>query len=268
MIPGGWKGPQYTCRKLFHVCYNGKSLKIVFWKSTEQISDVVQNQDFKVVRFLFFLGGGGGAVVVTVGKTIFTRVYKGKIIKKKSQDPLHRKNSNLRKSFLFKCRNEFHIMQWSPRIGWGHNKEIYFCRWLHGEIGLYDSGEWSGPWASFFSLPQVMAPPPNKTSKFIPYHLILSKQKYYVMKLNIFHDLFLHNIRWRLSILWLLIICVKDIFFFRWHKITPIFQPIEKRVTWLIKWYKFKHNSKHCNIMVKLVMLFITFRNYSKGTFT
>jgi hypothetical protein len=83
----------------------------------------------------------------------------------------------------------------------------------------------------------VIAPSSNKTNKFIPYHFItcISKHKYYNIKLDIFHDLFLHYILWRLIILWRLNIYVTD--FFWWHKITPIFQPIEKRVTWKIKWF-------------------------------
>ena len=79
-------------------------------------------------------------------------------------------------------------------------------------------------------------PSTNKTNKFIPYHLIISKHKYYVIKLYMFHDLFMYYILWRLSSLWRLIICVTDRFFPVDTKITPIFQPIEKRVTWKIKW--------------------------------
>jgi hypothetical protein len=37
-------------------------------------------------------------------------------------------------SFLFKCRNEFHIMPWLPGVRWCHNKENYCFRCLHGEI--------------------------------------------------------------------------------------------------------------------------------------
>jgi hypothetical protein len=37
-------------------------------------------------------------------------------------------------------------------------------------------------------------PSTNKTNKFIPYHLIISKYKYYGMKLYIFYDLFMHYI--------------------------------------------------------------------------
>jgi hypothetical protein len=82
---------------------------------------------------------------------------------------------------------------------------------------------------------RVIAPSPNKTNKFIPYHLIIWKYKYYVINLYIFHDLFIY-ILWRLVILRCLSIYVTDIFFFGWHKITSIFQPIEKRVSLKIKW--------------------------------
>jgi hypothetical protein len=57
-------------------------------------------------------------------------------------------SSNLHRSFLFKCRNEFR-----PLVRGRANKiENYFCRWLHGEISQYDSGERCGPWASFFPI--------------------------------------------------------------------------------------------------------------------
>jgi hypothetical protein len=36
-----------------------------------------------------------------------------------------------------------------------------------------------------------VAPSTNKTNKFIPYHLIVSKHKYYGIKLYVFYDLFL-----------------------------------------------------------------------------
>jgi hypothetical protein len=78
-----------------------------------------------------------------MGKTIFTCVYIGKkslklffpesagrlvktilnmffnedkIINKSPEDPLHQLSSNLHRDFLSKCRNEFHIMPWSPEI--------------------------------------------------------------------------------------------------------------------------------------------------------
>jgi hypothetical protein len=91
--------------------------------------------------------------------------------------------------------------------------------------------------AIFFNFFLMKAPSPNKTNKLIPYHLIKWKHKYYVIKLYVFHDFFLHYILWRWIILWRLSIYVTDRFFFRWHKITSIFQPIEKRVTWKIKWF-------------------------------
>jgi hypothetical protein len=38
---------------------------------------------------------------------------------------------------------------------------------------------------------------------FLPYQLIMSKHKYYVIKHHLFHDLFLHYITlWNLIILW------------------------------------------------------------------
>jgi hypothetical protein len=64
---------------------------------------------------------------------------------------------------------------------------------------------------SFFF--RMIAPSPNKTNKLIPYYLIISKHKYYVIKLYILHDLFLHYILWSLSILWHLSIYVTDRFF-------------------------------------------------------
>jgi hypothetical protein len=67
---------------------------------------------------------------------------------KSPQDPLHQMSSNLHRSFLFKCKNEFHIMPWPPEIGWDNNKENYFVGGYIGKISLYDSGERCGPWAS------------------------------------------------------------------------------------------------------------------------
>ena len=45
---------------------------------------------------------------------------------------------------------------------------------------------------SFFFFFWVIAPSSNKTNKFIPYNLIISKHKYYVIKRHtcIFHDFF------------------------------------------------------------------------------
>jgi hypothetical protein len=70
--------------------------------------------------------------------------------------------------------------------------------------------------------------PSTKTNKFIPYHLIISKHRYYGIKPFISDDLFMHHI--------LCDVCVLR------HKsmdskIHPIFQPIEKFVIWKIKWY-------------------------------
>jgi hypothetical protein len=45
----------------------------------------------------------------------------------------------------------------------------------------------------FFVLFRMIAPLPNKTNKFIPYHV--SKHKCYVIKLYMFLDLFLHYIQ-------------------------------------------------------------------------
>jgi hypothetical protein len=56
----------------------------------------------------------------TVGKNVFTCVYKGKIIKNISS----KSTSNLHRSFQLKCKNEFHVMPWPPGVGWGNNKKI------------------------------------------------------------------------------------------------------------------------------------------------
>jgi hypothetical protein len=71
-----------------------------------------------------------------LGKAILNVFFnKDKIMNnfKSPQDPLHQMSSNLHRNFLFKCRNEFHIMPWPPEIGWDNNKENYFCRLLHRE---------------------------------------------------------------------------------------------------------------------------------------
>jgi hypothetical protein len=61
---------------------------------------------------------------------------------------------------------------------------------------------------------------------------LISKHKSYVIKFLHFPDLFMHYILWRLgSLRYLSIYVIDRIFFFGGHKITPIFQPIEKRVT-------------------------------------
>jgi hypothetical protein len=76
----------------------------------------------------------------------------------------------------------------------------------------------------------------NKTNKFIPYHLIISKTKYYKIKRYIFHDLFMPISFcdvWVVYDVWVLHHRSMD------SKIHPIFQPIEKLVTWEIKWYNF-----------------------------
>jgi hypothetical protein len=44
---------------------------------------------------------------------------------------MHQKSSNLHRIFMFKCRNEFHIMPWRPGIGWSDKEENYFCGCLH-----------------------------------------------------------------------------------------------------------------------------------------
>jgi hypothetical protein len=66
---------------------------------------------------------------------------------------------------------------------------------------------------SFRHFLQVIAPSSNSTNKFIPYHLIISKHKYYIIKLYMSHDLFLHYILWRLSILLRLSIYIINRFF-------------------------------------------------------
>ena len=90
-------------------------------------------------------------------------------------------------------------------------------------------------------------PSTYKTNEFIPYHLIISKTKYCRIKRYIFHDLFMHYILcdvWVFYDVWVLRHRSMD------SKIHQIFQPIEKLVTWEIKWYikiilrKFKILSK------------------------
>jgi hypothetical protein len=46
-------------------------------------------------------------------------------------------------------------------------------------------------WSFFFRMDTSST---KKTNKFIPYHLIISKNKYYGIKLYSFHDLFMHYI--------------------------------------------------------------------------
>jgi hypothetical protein len=62
----------------------------------------------------------------------------------------------------------------------------------------------------------LIAPSPSKSNQFTPYHLFIyiKKNEYYVIKLNMFYDLFLHYILWRLGVLWRLSIYVTDRFFF------------------------------------------------------
>jgi hypothetical protein len=85
----------------------------------------------------------------------------------------------------------------------------------------------------------------NKTNKSIPYHLITSKHKYYVIKLYIFHDLFMS---YTFCDVWVyydvVVLCQRSMD----SKIHPIFQPIVKRVTWKIKWLSgnVSHGVCHC----------------------
>jgi hypothetical protein len=80
------------------------------------------------------MGREEGAFGATIRKSIFKCVFKCKIIKKKFlQICSTKKSSNLHTSFVFKCRNEFHIMSLPPGIGWNNNEEIYFCRCLNGK---------------------------------------------------------------------------------------------------------------------------------------
>jgi hypothetical protein len=37
--------------------------------------------------------------------------------------------------FPVELQNEFHIIPWPSGIGWGHNKENYFYRYLHERSG-------------------------------------------------------------------------------------------------------------------------------------
>jgi hypothetical protein len=77
---------------------------------------------------------------------------------------------------------------------------------------------------------RVIDPSPNKTNELIPNHLIVLKHKYFVI--NRYVSLFisaLYSIALEYSVTFPYI-CHRQIFL-GWHKITPIFQPIEKRVT-------------------------------------
>jgi hypothetical protein len=61
---------------------------------------------------------------------------------------------------------------------------------------------------------RVIALSPNTQpfkNKFIPYHLIISKHKYHVIK-YMFHALFLHYILWSLRFLWHLSTCITNVF--------------------------------------------------------
>jgi hypothetical protein len=82
----------------------------------------------------------------------------------------------------------------------------------------------------------VIAASPKKTNKFILYHLIISKHIYYnktiyfmICFCTIFCDAWLFCDGWAFT---------SQIDFFGRHKIISIFQPIEKHVTWIIKWYR------------------------------
>jgi hypothetical protein len=78
-------------------------------------------------------------------------------------------------------------------------------------------------------------PSTNKRNEFTPYHLIISKQILWnIMELYIFYDLFMHCIYCDSEYLWCLSIASQ----IDGYKIHPIFQPIEKLVTWKIKWFK------------------------------
>jgi hypothetical protein len=94
-----------------------------------------------------------------------------------------------------------------------NDRKMYHCAWCKVSLIFY-----------FW----VIAPSPNKTNKFIPYHLIIWKHKFCVIKLicscTISCDAWLFFDIWAFT---------SHIDFFGWHKITSIFQPIEKCVTWL-----------------------------------
>jgi hypothetical protein len=77
-------------------------------------------------------------------------------------------------------------------------------------------------------------PSSNKTNNVIPSHLIISKHKYYGLKLYILMICSCTYILLLLSI-------ASQI---DGYKIHPIFQPIEKRVRWKIKWLKNQMISK------------------------
>jgi hypothetical protein len=63
------------------------------------------------------------------------------------------KSSNLHSSFLFKCRNEIHII-----LGWDEAtmRKITFVGVYMGKIGVYASGERYGPWASCSNAKKIL----------------------------------------------------------------------------------------------------------------
>jgi hypothetical protein len=83
----------------------------------------------------------------------------------------------------------------------------------------------------FFSGDSPITKQNKYTCKFIPYHLIIPKHEYYVIKLYMFHDLFLHYILCHLSILWHLSISQRSIDFFRVTQNHPNFSTNKKACT-------------------------------------
>jgi hypothetical protein len=69
-----------------------------------------------------------------------------------------------------------------PDYKYLRNKFIFFCGWKYRVA--HD--------AKFPSFFWMDTPSTNKTNKFIPYHLILLKHRYYGIKRYISYDLFMH----------------------------------------------------------------------------
>ena len=131
---------------------------------------------------------------------------------------------------------------------------LFFCLWIEVSIRKKMTGNciiarsaWCKVSVIFFRMGTSSR---NKTNKFIPYHLIISKTKYCRIKRYIFHDLFMHYILcdvWVFYDVWVLRHRSMD------SKIHLIFQPLEKLVTWEIKWFKKqtkKFHTKPCKICV------------------
>jgi hypothetical protein len=135
---------------------------------------------------------------------------------------------------------------------------LFFCLWIEVSIRKKMTGNcitarsaWCKVSVIFFRLDTSST---NKTNKFIPYHLIISKTKCYRIKRYKFHDSFMP---FSFCDVWV----VYDVWVLRHRsidsKIHPIFQPIEKLVTWEIKWYDFYISKKTKIIFVSSIIVFL-----------